>query len=406
MNGVKNYLLYFICVSLLFLFLFFSVRIFEEKNNLASLKLYAMVNDYENVSVKKEDSGVNINYPKFQYDVLNSKVDELVSDYDNFNNVSIDYSVNITKDLISMFFVINKDGIVNYKNINYDIKKLEFCDNNRIFDFNVLGSEVLDKVKAKYSSKVYDSVVSDNFSNASVLVKEEGVYIYFNASIFSNVLHKVFVLFASDNSKSVIDINYDKVIAFTFDDGPSQYSNQVADALKENDSKATFFELGNRMKYNQDIVKSLYDKGMEVASHTYAHKNLNKLSVEEIEEEINSTNIIFNEITGDNIKYVRPPYGNANSTVKATVTTPIINWNVDTEDWLTRDSEKIYNHILENVSDGDIVLMHDIYPETLEAIKMVLPVLRERGFKITSVSGLAEEKGRVLEVGHIYRNID
>ena len=196
-----------------------------------------------------------------------------------------------------------------------------------------------------------------------------------------------------------------KVIYLTFDDGPSGYSTQVADALIANDSKATFFELGNRMKYNQEIVKELYDKGMEVASHTYAHKNLNKLSVEEIDEEINSTNIIFNEITGDNIKYVRPPYGNANELVRSRMSTPIINWNVDTEDWLSRDSEKIYNHILENAEDGDIILMHDIYPETLEAVKKVLPVLRERGFKITTISGLAEEKGRTLEVGHIYRSI-
>ena len=405
MNGVKNYLIYFICIGLLFLFLFFSVRIFEEKTNLANMKLYAMVNEYENTNIKNEELNIDINYPEFKYEILKKEVNNLIKQYDNIKDVQINYSININENLITMFFTINENNVISYKNINYDIKERKFCDNNRIFDFSTLGNEIYEKIKVKYSTYIYETVINDNFINASVEIGEEGTHIRYNDSLFENILHKVYVFLPSEDSEYVSDIKYDKVIAFTFDDGPSGYSTQVADALIANDSKATFFELGNRMKYNQEIVKELYDKGMEVASHTYAHKNLNKLSVEEIDEEINSTNIIFNEITGDNIKYVRPPYGNANELVKSRMSTPIINWNVDTEDWLSRDSEKIYNHILENAEDGDIILMHDIYPETLEAVKKVLPVLRERGFKITTISGLAEEKGRTLEVGHIYRSI-
>lgn len=406
MNGVKNYLIYFVCVLLLFLFLFFSVRIFEEKNNLVSMKLYAKVTNYENEIITDDEDNVYITYPKFDYDVLNKEISNLINSFDITNNIKIDYNMDINEKLITMFFTIIKDGVYSYKNINYDIKSRKFCDNSIIFDFNTLGNQVLEKVKVKYSTNIYESAMNDNFLNASVLLQDEGVYIYFNSHIFNNILHKVFVFFPSENSTYVAEVKYDKVIAFTFDDGPSVYSNQMADTLIANDSKATFFELGNRMKYNQDIVKSIYDKGMEVASHTYAHKNLNKLTIEEIDEEINSTNVIFNEITGDNIKYLRPPYGNANDKVKSRTLMPLINWNVDTEDWLSRDSEKVYNHILENVKDGDIVLMHDIYPETLEAVKKVLPVLRERGFKITTVSELASLKGRVLEAGHIYRSIE
>lgn len=406
MNEVKNYFMYFICVSLLFLFLFFSVRIFEEKNDLYTMKLYAMINDYENINIKKEEKNININYPKFEYNVLNKKVNELISEFKEIENTTIEYSLNLEESLITMFFTINNNGNISYKNINYDIKEKEFCDNTKILDFNILGSEILSKIKTKYSTYIYETILNDNFANAFLEVKKDGIYIHFSPNILENVIHKVYIFMPSEEGTYVSDIKYDKVIAFTFDDGPSSYTKEVADTLIANDSKATFFELGNRMKYNQEAVRYLYDNKMEVASHTYAHKNLNKLSIEEIDEEINSTNIIYNEITGDNIKHVRPPYGNANETVKSRINVPIITWNVDTEDWLSRDSEKIYNHILEHAKDGDIILMHDIYPETLEAVKKVLPVLRERGFKITTITELANEKGKTLEKGHVYRSIE
>lgn len=403
MDGVKNYILYLICVSLLFFFLLFSVKMFERKNNIINSKIYALVNQYENVVKKDRKGNININYPKFGYKVLDEKIEEFIEENIR-DNTSIEYFVDINRDVISMFYIINIDGKIDYKNINYSIKDSKFISNNDIFDFNVLGNEVLDKVKVKYSTYVYERVVSDNFKSASIKIVDDGIYIYFNSSLFENLLHKVYVFFPSTEEVKVSSLEYDKVIAFTFDDGPSQYTTSLVDALIANDSKATFFELGNRMKYNQDIVREIYNKGMEVASHTYAHKNLNKLSESEIDSEVNSTNIIFNEITGGNIGYLRPPYGNANEKVRSRVNMPIITWSVDTEDWLSRDSETIYNHILEHVKDGDIVLMHDIYPETIEAVKKVLPVLIERGYKVTTVSELAKEKGVTLENGHIYRS--
>lgn len=403
MDAVKNYILYLICVSLLFFFLLFSVKMFEKKNNIINSRIYALVNQYENVVKKDSKNNVSINYPKFSYKVLDEKIEEFIKNNSD-ENVTIQYSVDINRDIISMFYVINKDGKENYENINYSINDSKFISNNDIFDFNVLGNEVLNKVKTKYSTYIYERVVEDNFKSASLKIVQNGIYIYFNSNLFENILHKVYVFFPSTEDVTVSDLKYDKVIAFTFDDGPSQYTNSLVDALIANDSKATFFELGNRMKYNQDVVREIYNKGMEIASHTYAHKNLNRLNESEIDSEINSTNIIFNEITGGNIGYLRPPYGNANEKVKSRANMPIITWSVDTEDWLSRDSEAIYNHILEHVEDGDIILMHDIYPETVEAVKKVLPVLIERGYKVTTVSELAKEKGRTLENGHIYRS--
>lgn len=198
---------------------------------------------------------------------------------------------------------------------------------------------------------------------------------------------------------------YDKVIAFTFDDGPSEYTIEIVDALIENNAKATFFELGSKMKNNQKITKYANEKGMEIASHSYSHKNLNELNIRELLNEINSTNIIYKEITGSDIKLMRPPYGNNNEYLVKLINKPIIMWNIDTEDWLNKDSETIYNHIINNISDGSIVLMHDIYYETVLAVKKVLPVLKDMGYKVTTVSELAYIKDKTLENGKIYRYI-
>ena len=114
----------------------------------------------------------------------------------------------------------------------------------------------------------------------------------------------------------------------------------------------------------------------------------------------------YKEITNDDIKLTRPPYGNINSLIKKNVTTPIITWDVDTNDWLYRDANRTYNHILENAQDGDIILMHDIYKETLDAVKLVVPELIARGYKITTVSDLANEKGVTLEAKKVYRSVN
>ncbi len=396
MKYLKNYLLYIISVICLFIFLSVSIYMFKSRANVLSQRFYNKLNKFENI----EDG--NIKYPNFDVKEIDSEIEKIVNIYKKEKNVEVSYTTYVTEDILNTFFIIKDNGVTSYKNLNFDIKTREFVSNNQVFDFNSMGSLVLDKVKSKYSSNVYNIISADNFKNAYVSVSDNGVSIYFDPRLFNNLEYDVKVILSNGEEK-ISEEFYDKVIAFTFDDGPSKYTIDVMNTLISNGSKATFFELGNRMKYNQETVKSLYNGGMEVASHTYAHKNLNKLSEAEIDEEVNSTNIIFNEITGANIGLVRPPYGNANSKVKSRVLYPLILWDVDTEDWLYRDAEHTYNHILENAKDGDIILMHDIYPETLEAVKMVVPVLISRGYKITTVSELASIKGYNLEISTTYR---
>lgn len=199
----------------------------------------------------------------------------------------------------------------------------------------------------------------------------------------------------------IIDINAlskEKVLSFTFDDGPSIYSKEIADLLYSYNYDATFFFIGNKMKDNADIVKYLINKNMEIGSHSYSHNNFNYLTKDEILSEINSSQIIYREITGENIKLTRFPYGINNMYY---VNTPIINWNVDTKDWYYLDSEYLYNYLLKNINKGDIVLMHES-KETLEALKKALPVLKRKGYVITDVTSLASINNETLENGKIY----
>ena len=400
MEQVKKYFIYLIIGIILFSLVFLCITLIDNIVN-KNQKIYEKVSKYVNVEVDgKEDSFIN--YPKFSVKDLDKEVSSFVEEYKNKNNVNIEYDVYSNSNIVNLFFRIVDDNVVSYKSVNYSIDNGKFSD-EAVFDFNILGNEVLERVRLKYSSKIYNTVRENNFKDTYIKLVDNGTYIYFSPLLF-NVKYEIYVFIENGDMKETHQEVYDKVIAFTFDDGPSNYSVEVAKTLLQHDSKATFFELGNRMKYNQEIVKELYNLGMEIGSHTYAHKNLNKLTETEIEEEINSTNILFNEITGSHIELLRPPYGNANDEVKKHVQFPLIMWNVDTEDWLHKDSEYVYNHILDNVKDGDIILMHDIYPTTLEAVKMVLPELKSRGYKITTVSELAKIKGYTLEKGVSYRH--
>ena len=404
MEQVNKYLFYLSIIILLFLTLFLSIKIADNILN-ANKIMYEKASKYVNMEVKSEETQNDIKYPKFNIKTLDEAVNDFVEKYKSKNNVNIEYTVYVSKTLVNMFFKVKDNDVISYTDINYSINSKTF-ETKEVFDFNLLGEEVLNKAKIKYSTEIYTKILENNFKDTHIKVQDEGIYVYYNQSLFNDLPYEVFVFFESDETKSVAETPYDKIIAFTFDDGPGSYSEELARTLLSHESKATFFELGNRMKYNQDTVKTLYGYGMEIGSHTYAHKNLNKLSDEEIDEEINSVNILFNEITGDNIKLLRPPYGNANSNVKSRVNMPIILWNVDTEDWLSRNSEQICNHILEHASDGDIILMHDIYGTTLEAVKMALPILKSRGFKVTTVSELASIKGVNLENGVSYRHFE
>lgn len=190
----------------------------------------------------------------------------------------------------------------------------------------------------------------------------------------------------------------DKLVAFTFDDGPTENYEVLLDTLKEYGMHATFFVWGNRYsdKYH-DVMLRVINEGNEFGNHTWSHPYLTKISTDEVLEEIEKTRSLLEEITGKREFLVRPPYGSANADVKANVYFPMINWSLDSNDWNNGTYESVYEKLTEKVQDGDIILMHASYKFTADAVRDAIPVLIEKGYRIVSVSQLCAARGKVLK---------
>ena len=197
------------------------------------------------------------------------------------------------------------------------------------------------------------------------------------------------------------------MIALTFDDGPyAPVTNHILDLCEEYDCKATFFVVGDRVPTYSSCVKRAFDLGCEIANHTYDHKNnLATVSGDTVKWEIQGCNDAVYSITGEYPTIMRPCGGSYSDVTKANVGMPMIIWSLDTQDWKNRDTQKTAAAILNNVKDGDIILMHDLYSSTGDAMDIVIPELVSRGYQLVTVSELAEAKGIDLEAGEAYYSI-
>lgn len=185
-----------------------------------------------------------------------------------------------------------------------------------------------------------------------------------------------------------IDCEVEKCIALTFDDGPSIYTETLLETLKEKGAKATFFVLGVNARVQQQTLIDLKKAGMEIGNHTWSHKDLTKLSVEEVKGEINNAADLIESITGERPILVRPPYGAINGQVKAVANSPLILWSVDPEDWKFRNSEYVADYIINHAKAGAVILSHDIHETTVKAMPKVIDSLLSKGYKLVTVSEL------------------
>lgn len=196
------------------------------------------------------------------------------------------------------------------------------------------------------------------------------------------------------------------MVALTFDDGPNGTATpKILDTLEKYNVVATFFDLGTCMENYPNITKREEQIGCEVGTHTYSHQNLNKLSVEEIQNDISNASKIYEQTLGHKLYLVRPPYGNADITVRRTLKYPLIEWDVDSLDWKTKNKDKILAKINEISNfDGRIILMHSIYNSTAEAVEELVPQLLSEGYQLVTVSEMAKYKGIELRTSTIYYN--
>jgi len=198
------------------------------------------------------------------------------------------------------------------------------------------------------------------------------------------------------------------MIALTFDDGPSIHTEALLDILEYHDARATFFVLGYRVHGRRYTIKRAVDLGSEVAGHSWDHPRLTGLTQEQITQQIERTSEAIEAVTGVNTQIFRPPFGTTNDlvlSVSADLGYSIVNWTMDPMDWRYRDADDIYDAIMDVVKAGDIVVAHDIYASTIEAMERVIPSLIALGYELVTVSELLEYLYGELEPGTVYGNI-
>lgn len=192
------------------------------------------------------------------------------------------------------------------------------------------------------------------------------------------------------------------MVALTFDDGPSQYTDDILDSLEKYQSRATFFEVGNSVNRYADTVLRIDRLGCEIGNHSYDHANLGISSASKIRSEISKTDAKIKAITGKKPTLLRPPYGSIGTNLRQNAKKPMILWSIDTLDWKSRNADKVYQHVMSHVKDGDIILMHDLYSSTRNAAKRIIPELKKRGYQMVTVSELAYYRDVNLKEGERY----
>lgn len=200
-----------------------------------------------------------------------------------------------------------------------------------------------------------------------------------------------------------------KLIALTFDDGPGDTTSRLLDELKKRNMKATFFVVGNRVNRYVSTLKRASDEGHEIGTHTYSHPNLTRLSRQEKADEIQRSIQAITAITGQPITLLRPPGGSYDDELKAYCSEQnlrIIYWSVDTRDWESHNKSSILSTAFQSgpygVRNGAIVLMHDIYPDTVDAAVEMMDRLQKEGYTTVTVSELLRIRKNGGIAGEVY----
>lgn len=385
--------------------------------------------DYvKTIITNKKNTIVAINYPQTKYKHLNQKIQKYINDvYDDFKDeydfflnlkgkseLNIDYTYYITKEgYISIVLYTYIDSSLlesplrEIKTFAYDSKKkrdLSLLDITK--NKENLKQKILDTLKLKYKDETYKSLITNSYlKKIPYSISKDKVSLYipsYQNKVTPYLIHlplSDFNLNEKEENKHVFDYTpkskvidpKQKVLALTFDDGPSKYTDKIINLLKKYDITATFFVLGNKVSLYEDTLKKMLKEGHEIGNHSYNHKLMSTLSEDEIKEQIQKTQDIIYEKLGYKVNSLRPTYGSVNTKIKQSTNMNIVLWSVDTLDWKLKDPKKIAERGLK-VKDEDIILMHDSKSRTEKALSIMIPKLLEENYQFVTISELEEVK--------------
>lgn len=196
----------------------------------------------------------------------------------------------------------------------------------------------------------------------------------------------------------------EKYVALTFDDGPRRgTTDRLLDGLKERRATATFFLIGQQIEDNADLVCRMAEEGHQIGNHTWSHQRLDGAAPDQAAQEVERTEAALETLLGGGEYWLRPPYGQVNAGTEASFGVPLVKWSVDPRDWESRNTGKVTQAILENVEPNSIILLHDIYPTSVDAALRVVDRLQEEGYWFVTVEELLRINGVEPEAGVLYR---
>ena len=197
-----------------------------------------------------------------------------------------------------------------------------------------------------------------------------------------------------------------KLIALTFDDGPSsEITPQVLSILDEEDVKATFFMVGKWLPGKRDLVQQMAQDGQQIANHTFDHVRLTGLTPKQIQSEVSRADQALSDITGQTDFMVRPPYGVRSQKVISAIPAPVILWTLDPAAGKQVPGNRMAKFVVSRAKDGDIILLHDTTQKNLDAVKPIIDGLKKKGFTFVTVEELFRQKGVTPQNGVAYRNV-
>lgn len=190
-------------------------------------------------------------------------------------------------------------------------------------------------------------------------------------------------------------------VALTFDDGPSPYTQQALSELAAANARATFFEIGQKAAATPAISKAVVDSGNELCGHSWSHSHLRNLSQAQVHDDYWKTRNTLTQATGTDIVCMRPPYGQYRPSTLAGLDGPAILWSLDTFDWRDQNTQTVIQRAT-SAAAGSVILMHDAYKTTVDAIPAIIQGLRARAMNIVTLDQLSGSNIQKLPAHQTY----
>ena len=393
----------------------------EYKSYVETNKKYGEVTNYEE---DNDNFYISIFYPKFNDKKLNKLVEETYNDFikqekkkkDQKDILYMDYSCN---------YIYKQYVVIQYEFKRIDENSEKTTETKKVASYNTKTKRLVslqDCLHGKYGDLLKQLGVENYDKNSTNIKISEKEFTYYLEDNMKNGIkveyekNKDFIKLANKNIPSNVPLDVKapkymtvdknkKMVAITLDDGPHKtLTDRAMKAFEKYNGRGTFFELGQNMVAYPNVVKDVYERGHEIASHTYSHAQLNKLDADKLEEEIKKTQDACFKVTGNEPALVRPPYGAKNDNVKNAFQSyglTMILWDGDTEDWRyskkANGAQTVCDHIVRDATadtgDGNIVLIHDIHNNSVAGLEMALEKLSKQGYQFVTVSDLLKYRG-------------